>query len=172
MTPTDANGIATLNHMGGASAETYYAVGAFTVTATYGSSTATFHLTATALQQAQQLYTATIVSGDGQSVARSGTSVPGGIATFAPLSVKVVNASGAPAAGVNVLFDGSNNGAMAVSLDPSGSASERVATDSNGMATVSFFDAYYQQGAFAVTVDVGTDVGQCPPVTFHETVSQ
>jgi hypothetical protein len=80
---------------------------------------------------------ASLVAGNFQSVSRTGTDLPGGKANFAPLQIKVVTASGEPAAGVKVTFSvASKPGEMVVELDSAGGSSTVVTTDANGIATL------------------------------------
>jgi hypothetical protein len=117
-------------------------------------------------------------------VARTGTGAPdgSGIASFAPLQVKVLNPNGTPAKGVEVgfsIFD--SNGlplmpfGMECQLQPDGSPFSVAITDSNGIATLNQFSSgnsifcYYNSGPF--TVLAYTAGGSTTPVIFHETVS-
>ena len=78
-----------------------------------------------------------LIAGNFQSVSRTGTDLPGGKANFAPLQIKVVTATGEPAAGVKVTFSvASKPGEMVVELDPAGGSSAVVSTDANGIATL------------------------------------
>jgi hypothetical protein len=80
---------------------------------------------------------ASLIAGNFQSVSRTGTDLPGGKANFSPLQVKVVTASGEPAAGVKVTFSvASKPSEMVVELDPAGGSSAVVTTDANGIATL------------------------------------
>ena len=80
---------------------------------------------------------ASLIAGNFQSVSRTGTDLPGGKANFAPLQIKVVTATGEPAAGVKVTFSvASKPGEMVVELDPAGGSSAVVSTDANGIATL------------------------------------
>jgi hypothetical protein len=62
----------------------------------------------------------TIVSGNGQSVVRTGNVVPGGTATFKPLEVLVTDLAQRPAAGVPVTFACAAPPAMASQLTTTG----------------------------------------------------
>ena len=78
-----------------------------------------------------------LIAGNFQSVSRTGTDLPGGKANFAPLQIKVVTATGEPAAGVKVTFSvASKPGEMVVELDPAGGSSAVVSTDAKGIATL------------------------------------
>jgi hypothetical protein len=168
---TDANGVATLNQMQGSSAWVSHAAGAFNIVASSGSASVTFNLT---VGGSPSLST-TIVAGNNQSVARTGTQDPGGDANFAPLQVKVLNSNGTPASGVNVGFQvGSTPSGMACDLNPDGAKSTVVTTDANGIATLNRLYGvsvvcYYASGPF--TVLASTTGGSPTPVTFNETVS-
>jgi len=57
--------------------------------------------------------------------------------------VKVVTASGQPAAGVNVTFTvASRPGDMVVQLDPAGGSSAVVTTDADGIATLNLISGF------------------------------
>ena len=89
---TDASGTPTLNGMGGSSVSCYYADGPFTVVASVaGVAPVTFSLNVAATAPLPPLQGARlmILSGDHQSVPRTGLSVPGGIANFAPLQLQL-----------------------------------------------------------------------------------
>ena len=169
---TDANGVATLNQMEGSSAWAFNADGAFNIVASSGSASVTFNLT---VGGSPSLST-TIVAGNNQSVARTGTQDPGGDANFAPLQVKVLNANGTPASGVQVGFQvGSAPPGMDVQFYPAGGGGTAlVTTDANGIATLNYMGGksmvcYYASGPF--TIQAYTTGGSLTPVTFNETVS-
>ena len=157
---TDGGGVATLNAMGGSSVSCYYADGPFTVLASVaGVPPVTFSMNVVPAPPPPPLQGAvvTIVSGDRQSVPRTGNSIPGGTANFAPLQVAVKAAEGRPVPNIPVSFDqGSGSRTMAVQLDPSGAAPVTVNTDGNGVATLNRMQGYgvscyYGQGPFTVT---------------------
>jgi hypothetical protein len=175
---SDASGIATLDAMGGSSVSCYYDVGAFQVVATApGGATATFDLTVAATPPPPNLPNATVavVSGDGQQIGRAGDEVPGGIATFAPLSVMVKDPNGIliPNAEVN-WAQGAAPSEMAVQLDPSGAAGKVTFTGADGVTTLdSFADGssvycYYATGAFQVVASVS---GGAVAATFNLAVT-
>jgi hypothetical protein len=182
-TTTNANGIATLNQLGDAtvygitalnqlgevSAIVYGGDGTFNIVASSGSASVTFTETVSGTCCG---LTTTILAGNNQSVARTGSDVPGGIATFAPLQVKVLNPDGTPASGVQVGFQANSPQAMAVMLDFEADNRTVVYTDANGIATANMregngMDACYASGSFTVVASTGGG-GQ---VTFNETVS-
>jgi hypothetical protein len=158
---TDAGGIAILNAMGGSSVSCYYADGPFTVLASIaGLAPVTFSLNVVPAPPPAPLQGAsvTIVSGDHQSVPRTGFSIPGGSADFGPLQVLVKAADGRPVANVPVSFN-KGSGSMAVQIDPSGATPVAVNTDGNGVATLNRMQGYgvtcyYDQGPFTVTATV------------------
>jgi hypothetical protein len=171
---TDSNGVATLQGMGGSSVLAYFCDGDFTVVASYGTASATFHLGVSGV--APPAVTGTIISGNNQSMPRTGTEPPGGIATFAPLQVKVQYAQGNPVSGIQVSFIAGDangeTGAIAVQMSPSGDSGVTTTTDSNGIATLnqmggSSMTAYYASGSFTVTVSIPRG----NQVTFTETVA-
>jgi hypothetical protein len=164
-TTTDSNSNATLN-----SVQASYGDGTFTVVASYGSASVTFNLTVGGLLT-------TIFSGNNQSIARSRSTLVGGVAPgalFAPLQVKVVNAAtGQPASGAEVGCYANNvPPGMVVQFYPDDSGGPAAVTDSNGIATFNQLNgysmtAYNASGSFTVV---------CTPnggntVTFNETVS-
>lgn len=107
---TDAQGYARADKMSGHSVYAYYADGPFTVTASYGSASQTFALSVGASMT--QALEASIVSGDNQTVIRAGRDVPGGVANFAPLQLRVTWSDGRPAAGVAVNLRGEGPGGI------------------------------------------------------------
>jgi hypothetical protein len=169
---TDANGVATLdrardlwNSPTPSSVAVYDSWGPFTVTAQYGSHTATFHLTAL-----PDPWTLSIASGDNQKLPR--TTKPGGefpTADFAPLQVAVKDNAGKPLGGVPVRFICSHPAAMACQIDPIASDTT-VMSDGNGIATLQkmagkSISAYYLDGP----VTIGATYGSAS-TTFHLTV--
>jgi hypothetical protein len=155
ITVTDSNGVATLNKMAGKSIEAYYADGGFTVTASYGEASQTFE--GTVGGEAPEGVTVSIVSGDHQSVPRTGLDIPGGRASFAPLQVKVVDTAGQPVSGATIGFAvGSNPAGMAVQMHPLYGGGLRVVTDGSGIATLNqmggnSMTCYYAMGNFTIT---------------------
>jgi hypothetical protein len=168
---TDTNGIATLNQLDGSSASAYYANGSFTIVATSGSASVTFNLTVGGTPSS--LLSTTIIAGNNQSVARTGSQYPGGIATFAPLQVKVLNANGQQASGVQVGFKAVNTPqGMGVQFTPSTLGGTFVITDANGIGTVNQLNGNSMQcfnGSGPFTIAVYTTGGG--QITFNETVS-
>jgi hypothetical protein len=152
---TGTDGIATLP----TGLNCYYAQGPFEIVATAaeGGKTAVFNL-AVAAAPPPPVYTnatVSIVSGDGQHVARSGENVPGGTATFAPLTVLLRDASGNPISGAVVDWAaGSAPSQMAVQLDPSGAGGTTTTTGSDGTTTLDTIWAYYAEGPFQVIASV------------------
>ncbi len=177
---TDAAGHAILNQMGGKSACTYYANGPATVTASGPTTTSVFFtLTTTAevAPTAPRVITSaafTVDGGNNQNVARTGTAVPGGIASFAAISVKLATNTGAPLANVPITFVCHVPHAWACQFDPSGAdhGTYTVNTDANGIATMNriggnAMSVYYGSGGFFVTAAYGTRT-----ITFSETVAK
>jgi hypothetical protein len=158
---TDSNGVATLDGMAGSSAQVYFESGDFTVVASYGTVSATFNLHAGDV--APPALNGTIVSGNNQSVPRAGTEVDGGVAHFGPVQVKVQDAGGNPATGIQVGFWDNAPENMQVDFDDG----TNVLTDSGGIATSPTFQSYYQDGSFSITAQIFNGT----PVTFTETVA-
>jgi hypothetical protein len=129
---TDAGGVATLAQMRGGSASAFYDHGPFTLVARCGTATAI----ATLEVNEPPLLIPTIISGDNQSVARSGSGPRGGEATFAPVKVRLAEASGAPVPGTPIAFEAIGTGSMSIRLDPGGLATIEVTTDADGIATL------------------------------------
>ncbi len=77
------------------------------------------------------------ISGDNQSLSRSGYNIPGGIANFAPLTIQVVDAMGTPLIGKEVTFTPGNHPCMmAVQISPAGCDTIKTTTDANGNAVL------------------------------------
>ncbi len=116
----------------------------------------------------------TVVSGNNQSVARTGTEVPGGIATFRPISVKVTAPDGTPVVRGQVTFQCQVSGNMACQLTPGGEdyGTVWIMTDSNGVAELNAMNGsmnvYYAAGAFTMKVSYGSIAS----MTLHFTVTQ
>jgi hypothetical protein len=166
---TDANGIAFLAQQDGSSVRAYGADGAFTIAAISGSALVTFNLTVGSPVSALSV---TILAGNNQTVARTGSAVPGGIATFAPLQVKVLDPNGTPASGVEVAFACTFiPQGMVVQIDGLAGlgAALVVTTDANGIATLSSMSASYASGG--ITVGANLPVTGGGVVYFHEYVS-
>jgi hypothetical protein len=168
LTRTDANGNATLNKMGGSSVVVYYGDTAFRMTASYGTASTTFDLTAGGATPISAIVR--IVSGDGQSVARTGERVPGGQAHFAPLVVELVDSTGRPLGGQRVVFSCPQT-RMACQLNPAGGNSALLTTGADGRAVLNGMggnsvSAYYASGAMPITVSADN----AAPVTFNLTV--
>ena len=113
--------------------------------------------------------TLVIVAGDRQTVARGGNQVPGGIATFGPLTVQLRNAAGQPVPNQRVNFScgAGKPAAMACQLEPAGASSTFGMTDANGMVTAKQMggnsaNAYYASGPMPITVTADL----AAPVTF------
>jgi hypothetical protein len=116
-----------------------------------------------------------IVSGNNQSAARTGTEVAGGIASFAPISVKITAPDGTPVTQGRVTFLCHATGQSACQMSPGGGDYNGVwvMTDGNGVATLngmgnSSIHYYYGAGAFTVTISYGSIAS----VTVHLTVTQ
>ncbi|MBI4658023.1 MAG: Ig-like domain-containing protein [Verrucomicrobia bacterium] len=168
--PTDGNGVATTNRMGGNSVHGYYADGDFVVTATQGASRVSFNLSVVPAgpgdaPQGRQL---TIVAGNGQKVPRAGSDVPGGTALFEPLSVALKDGAGKPIPGARLSFRMSGPPAMAIQFSPGGGgAGTTVITDGNGVAILNQMGGkslrvYYASGPFQVIVTAD----EAKPATF------
>jgi hypothetical protein len=165
--------VATLNKMGGKSVSVYYADGPFTITASHGAAKAAFQLSAAA--DPSKPTTASnvlkIVSGDKQSAQRTGTELPGGVATFGPLTVQVTDPAGKPLSGVRVSFICKQPAAMACQFTPAGGGGVTLTTDAAGNATLNQMGgksarAYYASGKMPIVVS-GDNTNQ---VTFDLTV--
>ncbi len=174
---TNAQGLAVLNQMGGNSVSVYYGGGAMTVSAT-GNSFAAVSFTLTALTPTPAPVAVvtnpglTITGGNNQTHERSGSSVPGGVANFSPLTVQLKNGAGQPVAGVPVTFTCHVPGSWACQTDPSGASRGvmQMTTNSSGVATLNgmggnALSIYYGDGAFTVTAAF-----QGASATFNETV--
>ncbi|GMV06629.1 MAG: hypothetical protein AMXMBFR53_29050 [Gemmatimonadota bacterium] len=113
----------------------------------------------------------TLVSGDGQAVARTAPDVPGGAAWFAPLVVRVTDASGRPVAGASVTFSvGPHPPQMAVQIDPGTAGSVSVLSGADGAARLDRMGgrgvrAYYAEGPFTV-IATAPGAPDTPPVAF------
>lgn len=176
-TVTGPDGTATLNSMGGNSVTCYYAEGPFSIVASVagGLTSATFNLTVDPTPPPPVIADANvyIVSGDGQHATRTGTSVPGGVANFAPLTVVVKSPDGTPMPGVPVNWVGAgSSGAMAVQLQPAGSSSQTTITAGDGTTTLaamggSSVTCYYADGSLTVAASC---VGGQRGATFNLTV--
>jgi hypothetical protein len=167
---TNSSGIATLNGMGGNALSIYYGDGAFTVTASFQTASATFSETVGA--GTSFAYTTTIVSGNNQTAQRKGSSVPGGTATFGPLVVLVTDAGGKPASGVTVDWTCSAPGQMACQLSPGGGGGVPSTSDSNGHATLNQMggnsvSTYYATGVATINVSGSSS----KPVSFTLTTT-
>ena len=115
---------------------------------TIGPALAFLLLCGATLAQAQNVMT--IVSGDKQSVQRSGEQVPGGIANFGAMSVVVKDKAGKPVPGVRVNFQcGPKPNAMACQMDDNSSVGN---TDANGVRTLKSVRAYYASGKMPIVV--------------------
>jgi hypothetical protein len=173
---TDANGVATLDKMsiepftfvaGQKSVAMWDTWGPVTVTAAYGTHTATFHLNV-----AKDAWVVTVVSGDNQKAAR--VSPANGILTavFAPLQVAVKDTAGRGVANVDVKFTCQAPSGMVCQLTGGGAANIAVKTDGNGIATAAQLGgnaasamAYYADGPITIAVNAGAAT-----TAFHLTV--
>lgn len=129
---TDADGVATLNKMRGNAASAFYDHGPFTVVARGGGASMSINL----VVAEPPALVATIVSGDNQSVARTGTTVMGGEAVFAPVKVRLAEVSGNVVPGTPIAFEAIGPGSMSIRLGPGGLATTEVTTDADGIATL------------------------------------
>lgn len=118
--------------------------------------------------------TMTIVSGDGQKVARTATSSGIAMASFAPLQVVLKDRAGKPIANARVVFACPVTRGMVCQFDPLGGskAGEIFYTDANGVATAHKMSGnsvavYYGDGPFTVVATYGTVTA-----TFRLTVGQ
>jgi hypothetical protein len=104
-----------------------------------------------------------IVSGDKQTVQRTGNSVPGGQASFEPLVVQITDPAGKPLSGLRVNFfcgsptTGLPNRGMACQMNPAGSGGGSATTDATGTASLKGMGgksvvAYYASGKMPITV--------------------
>ena len=139
---TNAHGHAVLNQMGGNSVSVYYGGGPVTINVT-GNSFAGVAFTLTALTPTPAPVavvtnpTLTITGGNNQTHQRAGSSVPGGVANFTPLTVQLKNGAGQPVSGVPVTFTCHVPGQWACQTDPSGASRGvmQMTTNSSGVAT-------------------------------------
>ena len=173
-TTTDANGVATLNQMGGNSITVYYASGKFTVEAAAdGVAAVNFNLEAQDAPAPPAPITSavmTLVSGDNQNAARMPTASAIDTAEFAPLSVKVTN-NGQPVPNVQITWTCAHPGAMACQSEPSGASPIVTTTDGNGVSVLNKMggksvSAYYADGAITMTATYGK-----ASTAFHLTVA-
>ena len=103
----------------------------------------------------------TVVDGDHQRAARSGTDVPGGMAWFGPLRVilKDTTPTRSPARPFSSR-PANTPSSMAVQLDPSGGSPVVVITGHDGIALLNRMPGghgvacYYASGSFTVTASV------------------
>ena len=165
---TDERGVATLDKMRGRALSAFYDYGAFPLVARHGAASVTANLT---VAQPPTLK-ATILSGDNQSVARSGNAAAGGIAVFAPIKVVVRDPEGNPAPGIHVSFEAMQPKTMTIQLSSEG-ASADVTTDAEGVATLDLLDGQSMicrgaEGEFKVVV---TPKGTKPVVSHHTVAS-
>jgi len=135
ITTTDEHGVATLDRMRGSALSAFYDSGAFVLEARYGRAVAAAHL----VVAPPLALTTKIMGGDNQSVARTGSRVPGGEARFAPLEVRVRDSLGEPAAGVKVVFTAQGPTSMMIQLTP-GQDEVDLVTDAEGRATLDRMD--------------------------------
>ena len=119
------------------------------------------------------LLSTTIIAGNNQIVARTGSQHPGGVATFAPLQVKVLNPHGQSASGVRVDFTAVNiPPGMAVQFTPNTLGGTFAVTDANGIATLNQMNGNSMQCFNAsgwFTIEVNTIGGS--QIFFNEAVS-
>ena len=164
---TDERGVATLDKMRGKALSAFYDYGVFPLIARHGAASVTANLT---VAQPPTLK-ATIVSGDNQSVARSGDAAAGGTAVFAPIRIVVRDPEGNPAPGIPVNFEAVQPKTMTIQISSEGSSAD-ITTDAEGVATLDLMDGHSMicrgaEGEFKVVV---TPKGT-KPVVSHHTVS-
>jgi hypothetical protein len=131
ITVTDEHGVATLDRMRGAAVSAFYDHGPFTIIARHASASVVAHLEVAE----PAVLRPTIVSGDNQSVARTGSRVPGGEAAFAPVRILLQDTHGQVAPGVRVRFEAIGTGSMSVRISSEGSTAEAV-SDAAGIVTL------------------------------------
>jgi hypothetical protein len=123
---TDANGVATLNQMGGNALQFYYDDGTFTMTTSYGSiASYTMHFIVGAPPASM-----TATAGNTQTSALA----PGAI--FNPLQVTLLDANKKGVSGLPVTWTCVPTGAMKCQVDPSGAATVTTFTNSSGVAAL------------------------------------
>jgi hypothetical protein len=117
----------------------------------------------------------TVVAGGNQHVPRSGNQVPGGVAKFAPMAVRLVGPDGKPVANAPIHFNCGRNVNWACQLTPSGAENGQmdIYTDGNGVATLNkmggnALEFYYAAGPRQVHVTYGNIAS----VTIHFTVTR
>jgi hypothetical protein len=176
LTTTDSQGHATLNQMGGNSAATTANGPAVVMVSGPTFNGVAFTLTTTAEAVPPVVFgnAFTINGGNNQKVDRSGSTVPGGIASFGAISVKLVSGTGTPLANVPITFSCHVPGSWTCRFDPTGTdgGTYTVATDANGIATLNrmggnAMNVSFGSGAFTVTAAYGTQI-----TTFNETVTK
>jgi len=146
--------------------------GAFAITVTYGNASAV--ISGNIANTVTPPLKISIVSGNGQIVPRSqGDGVPGGRAYFDPLSVKLTNANGTPAANIKVGFKAYGSGSLTPQIAVSPGDFWSTTTDGNGMAVLNYISghsvrAMYAEGPF--TVNASADDASPAAVTFNLTV--
>jgi hypothetical protein len=147
--------------------------GPATVTASHGAARVTFQLMVGPASLNQPVNALKIESGDKQAVPRTGTGIPGGAATFAPLIVQVIGSAGKPLIGARVTWIcGSGKPAtMICQLDPGGAGAQISTTDVSGYAILNRMggkSASAHGASGKMPVVASTD--NANPVTFDLTV--
>jgi hypothetical protein len=156
--------VATLDKMRGRALSAFYDHGAFPLVARHGAASVRTILT---VVQPPTLK-ATILSGDNQSVVRSGNAATGGRALFAPIQIVVRDPEGNPAPGVRVSFEAVQPKMMTIQLSPDGADAE-VTTNAEGVATLDLMEGHSMvcrgaDGEFKIVV---TPKGTKPVVSHH-----
>jgi hypothetical protein len=163
---TDEHGVATLDKMRGRSASAFYDYGPFTLVARHGAASVAAHMAVAP----PLILRPKIASGDNQSVARSGDSVPGGEAVFAPVRILLKDSEGTLAPGVPVVFEAVGPKGMTVRISPEGETAT-VTSDALGVATLDLMGGNSMvcsggQGEFKVVVTPENT----KPIVSHHTV--
>lgn len=161
---TDEHGVATLDKMRGGSATAFYDWGAFTLVASYQGVSAAARL----LVAEPAVLRPKIVSGDNQSVARSGDRVAGGEATFGPVRILLKDTEGGVGAGVPVEVEAIGPKGMTIRLSDEG-ATATVVSDAAGMVTLDLLggNSMVCRGAAGEFKVVVTPAGTKPVVSHH-----
>ena len=164
---TDERGVATLDKMRGKAASAFYDYGPFTLVASHEGASAAANLTVAT----PVAIVPAIVSGDNQSVARSGDAVPGGEAVFAPVTILMKDTQRRPVPGVRVSLEAIGPKGMTIRLSPEG-ATAVVVSDAEGLVTLDWMGGNSMVctgGAGEFKIMVTPD--DTKPVVSHHTVA-
>jgi hypothetical protein len=165
---TDDRGVSTLDQMRGRSISAFYDHGPFKLLASHGSARAAANLFVAPPPTLKPKF----ISGDNQSVARSGDRVTGGEAVFGPVQVLLKDTEGNAAPGVTVAFEAVEPKGMTVRLSSEGGSAE-IVSDAEGLVTLNLLDgngmvARGASGEFKIIV---TPKGTKPIISHHTVAS-